>query len=1044
MAQSIEELFPDQVGYAGEVPSAPAQSIGPPEDWRPSPGSLEEGIYGKHHNAWALLKSFESLVPGGKLLTESGRAELSAMSPGELALHFGVEAGAVALPFVGKFAARWAGTGLRSAYRKVFPTMTPQPLELMDSIRSSIKIPSFPSPSEVLRTKYGLSGPEILAYESDDLGYFFRRNGGTPSENLLNIFDKKTFDATGKARFSDAVRQDLKLAARPRATQELEWLSQKWQERVASIMQIPKGAFSEENHKRILRFMAKDSLGEDVAKTLDLESAPAELYGTLLKRMQDPPYQARLTKLAGAGAGTVLPTMIQPTRVIFGSGDELFGTGKIYELGKGAFESFRQAGFRAVTQLNVLFHEKGLGKLKARPTGEIQFKLGKEFHDAYNKAGPAISEYSRLIQSRAERAELDAFYGTLDDATRKFVDGYVQWSDDRYLEYLRGKLLQVSDETPFTSPGRSRYVDLLENDTDGVFKQLDEVFAPGADVGPYAKDLALEIQLDRVRRLSEALVNEKHIKLAGDDLDAFIKRLAWFDTKQNTGGLATYLDDFASVMFQKHGIKNTWIQKNLSTKGKGRFFVPGGEAAGQKITQEAEQVAIDLATLTETKARQLSLELFFYPVMDDVLKVAKAAPESYKAYTGHWIFRMLGKSTPTDAAVAGWMTKTYGGIERMLGLQSGGIWNAERVRNLSYNINNLIYMGGLGFKPFSAARNFFQPFLTVPTDLGGLKDYRWFFKGIARASDPALRTELKQMGLIAEYAPELHLQARATRTGIKLGSFQLPDIQQFRDTGMWMFQLSDRWSRYIAGGAAASKWDHFASKFMKDGVVDKEFFKRVNLAGRYDIVRKQVEDLLSTGGQANITKARELFIKDVVADTQYLYSQADSPLITNRFGGPGRLAVTFQSWWMNYATLLEKWVRTGDSGATKANRLFSFMLSGAVAEQLMEPLWGRGTASQTVGFGPFPGEFSEFMIPPTYAPFYRLLAGMISIGKMDLDAAERHGKGFLRSTMMFVPAGLQAHATIKGGIEEGWPGLAKSMIKYQKATDYEPLWGMLD
>jgi hypothetical protein len=147
---------------------------------------------------------------------------------------------------------------------------------------------------------------------------------------------------------------------------------------------------------------------------------------------------------------------------------------------------------------------------------------------------------------------------------------------------------------------------------------------------------------------------------------------------------------------------------------------------------------------------------------------------------------------------------------------------------------------------------------------------------------------------------------------------------------------------------------------------------------------------------------------------------------------------------MNYATLLEKWAKTGDSGSSKANRLFGFLVSSAIAEQIMEPVWGRSIASQTVGFGPFPGEISEFMIPPTYAPFYRITAAMIALGKLDIDAIERHAKGLLRSSFMFAPAGLQLQASIKGTMEEGWEGLGKSFIRYQKATNYEPLWGLLD
>jgi hypothetical protein len=909
-------------------------------------------------------------------------------------------------------------------------------MELLDKIRPDLSVPHFPPPSEILARKYRLTPQELAAYEADDLGWFFSRSGGNPSEGLQKIFDLDVYKKTGKGRFKGSVMDELKQASKPIHVQEADWLKRTWDKKVSQIMNIPQ-TLNDDNRNRILKYLAKEFYGEDVAKGLTLETATPQFYANFIKLLMDPANKAVIAGVSRAGAGTFLPTMIQPARVIFGSGDELFGTKRIYDIGKEAYESFRASTFVAVNKLNYMLAHKGLGKIKKTATGDARFKMNKEFRDAYYKAGPAIKQLEKMIQERMPKADLDIFYGSLDDATRKFVDTYLQWTDQEYLSYFRAKLHQIIDETAVTGPGRSRFYDLLDNDKDGVWRVLNEAFAPAADVSPYSKDLILSMQKDRLVRMANQLINEKHVK---GDPELMLQRLAAYNKKENPGGLIGYLDDFLQATGHKHGVKNSFVQRELATGRTSRYFVR---------TQREEILTPDFALLVESRARKQGLENYFYPEIDEILKVAKAAPDGYKEYTGHWFFRLLGKPSPVDEKLADWMTNSYGKIERILGLPSNGLWNAERVRNVAYSINNLVYMGGLGFKPFSAMRNLIQPLITVPGDLGGMKDLRWYMKGIHRASNPEFRRYvIADLKAIQEYAPELHIQARATMAGHKVGiagkDIVLPDTQQFRDTAMFMFQMSDRWNRFVSGGAAFEKWNHWVKKLTKPegGVQTEEFIKRMNFAGRYKWVRSELEDLVRTGGPANLEKARDLFIKDVIADTQYLYGVTDSPIIMSKFGAPGRLAATFQSWWMNYGTLLEKWMRTGDAG-TKANRMFGFFLTTAIAQQVMEPVWGRGTAARTVGFGPFPGEINEFMIPPAYSPIYHLVAGMISIGKLDPDNAERHGKSFMRSTTMLVPGGLQLQQSIRGAREEGWEGLAKSIIRYQKTTNYEPLWGLM-
>lgn len=308
--------------------------------------------------------------------------------------------------------------------------------------------------------------------------------------------------------------------------------------------------------------------------------------------------------------------------------------------------------------------------------------------------------------------------------------------------------------------------------------------------------------------------------------------------------------------------------------------------------------------------------------------------------------------------------------------------------------------------------------------------------GIGNAAKKDVRAEINAMKIIEEYAPELHVRATAIPAGKRISvmgkTLDLPDLQQSRDVAMYMFKLSDRWIRYATAGTALAKWDHYGAKFFDavTGAVDKKFLTKMNVKGRNKWVADELESLLETGGAENFRKARELFTKDVVADTQYLYGVHESPIISHTAGAAGKMALVFQSWWMNYGVMLEKWMRTGDTGM-KAHRMFGFMLSCAIAEQLMEGVWGRGTAMRTIGFGPFPGEINEFAIPPAYGHIYHGLASIISAGQMNPESTERHLKSLWRATAMFVPGGLQIQSSWKGSTEEGFPGFMKSLIRYK-------------
>jgi hypothetical protein len=335
-------------------------------------------------------------------------------------------------------------------------------------------------------------------------------------------------------------------------------------------------------------------------------------------------------------------------------------------------------------------------------------------------------------------------------------------------------------------------------------------------------------------------------------------------------------------------------------------------------------------------------------------------------------------------------------------------------------------------------RNLFQPLITVPADLGGMKSYADLFHGIRRAGgDKATREYLQRIGIITEYAPEITVSPKALPFGKAFkfrGSFKtLPQSNSIRDTAMWMFRGSDRWNRYVTGGAAMNKWEKAFGKFVRRNKTDTKFFlKDSGVSLRNPWVKTEIEDLVRRGLYDD---AKATFVRDVVADTQYLYGSLDSPLITTQAGIVSRTALIFQSWWMNYASLLGKFMRTGDAGQ-KANRMFTWMSSSTIAFMGMTQIWDEKVAAKSVGLGPFAGptQVSEFSIPPSWSPVYHAVRAIISL-PTDRELSSDQAKRFLLSLPVLAPGGLQIKQTAQAMQKEGIEGGLRSIIRLRNPED---------
>ncbi|MCW4027935.1 MAG: hypothetical protein NWE76_10700, partial [Candidatus Bathyarchaeota archaeon] len=531
-------------------------------------------------------------------------------------------------------------------------------------------------------------------------------------------------------------------------------------------------------------------------------------------------------------------------------------------------------------------------------------------------------------------------------------------------------------------------------------------------------------------RKARAKMDPSWFLAEGDDLVKVAQGINKELTMGKGGGFLPYLENYLPRLLES--------ETNLRLMN---FEKIGGKYAPfyskRRVLAEASGKRLDLEGLVHARIRAQGKEMFFYDKLSEAAEYASKLGLQWRNLTEHYAARVLGMPSMWDEHVAKLIEPTLGRVIRAFGGE--GVWDAQRVMRLSKNVNDFTHMGFLGLKPFSAMRNMFQPLLNVPADLGGTKDIGHLIKGFGRGFSPQGRRELRAMGIITDYVPE-QMHAPKIWEFRKLGF--LPTRNEWRDVSMWMFRGSDRFNRYVTGGAALSKWEGAARKYGLDTMRGSDFLKiserrlqgfmqKAGVNGRHSWVRTEIENALRVGRK---DEAKAIFVRDVVADTQYLYGALDAPLITQTGGALTRTAAIFQSWWMNYGTLLGKWATTGTIDA-RARKAIAFTLYGAISMRIMEQVWGTRTAVKSTLLGPFPSP-DQMMLPPSWDPIWQTIktawtAYEVAVGAKDFEDVGKQVKALLSSTYSFTPGALQVKQLYRGARKEGTPGFLKAIVKYQ-------------
>lgn len=796
-----------------------------------------------------------------------------------------------------------------------------------------------------------------------------------------------------------------------------------------------------ELRKKIGANLAKDAFDAQIGQALG-----ADLVGKITLKNAPDVFMANFTRDIFKGSKVVQATLRQgvyekimwdgfnPVRVAFGAWERLYGTYKgVYKkVGPGLERRNEYVAEKHLT-LFQMHKDRGIGTWTRSASGAIDFVPAygaKELKQAYEGLLQMdnLLELGRRTPQLMEkmRAQAKVIGDSLPETPGKIVKVWRDYSDHLFAEYVLEKTPQLFQGVGLTASGERALGRTMEK----MGPLLGKIFAKEAGHSYELKSKAIKRILEEVRRgLAHPLVKKegKHpwFFLEGVELKTALARLGKNLTQGKDGNFVGYLEDYVARV----GASGQAMMKRWDTALLGKMH-PFYEK-GRKMVTPLNLVE-DMGSMMEVRTRTQANDLFLYPMIEEAVAHSKGLPTHVREYVDHYISRILGRQASMDTKTANFLRKTIGNL--------GGraYWTEEKVGMLGRRLNDLALMGGLGFKPFAALRDLFQPLLTVPADLGGLKGFLHLFHGYRRAMfDPQARKYIRDIGAIQEFAPELYLTQRIYSFG------KDARWDQVRDVSLYLYGFTDRFNRYIAGGAALNKWEGMIEKIGVGKLASergRKEFSRKMFRERYPWVREELDDLLRLG---RTEEAKALWTNDVIADTQFLYRPTESPIVSQKFGAVGRTGFLFQSWWQNYGTLLEKWMRTGDAG-TKANKMFTWMTSSAATMTMMDAAWGPGTALRNTFFGPFPTTFDKTLIPAAWTPLYEaghLLAWGVPYHILtgEPEKLEEHVKAMIKSVAILFPGGLQIKQMAGAVTREGFRGLPASVVRYQRARDWEPL-----
>src|SRR5574343_65659 len=741
-------------------------------------------------------------------------------------------------------------------------------------------------------------------------------------------------------------------------------------------------------------------------------------------------YRTDFTSTTG---GRWWPASTSPARFVLGSGEATWKTkSMVYDKAIKGLVAKSQAEFDNSLAFITKLQENKLGKVIFNKHDEFRFEphpsfTAEESQKAYSilreidnirgKTGLGEGEIERQVTALINQQKPET-------VTRRFIDAWFDFSDSLYGQYVIQKLPQIIRKSGDLTPFGHNSVDALMAK---IIPDITKTFSTFASKKSTEKIQLMRTTLDGIKKLVEFDPKtgvHPWFKSEGNALKGKVDDLLNQLTLSNDKGkFIGYTDHYVPrISLDQDSLMQKWSQALVGQKGSFTRQRTSDHMIGQPVNLEQM-----IASRISAQAKDLHL----FAVIDEIVKYGSKLPTHYAEYIEHYVSGILNRPSHMDHKVAGWLESTVGGIEQFMG--KSGTWNARRVQDLGNTLVDLTYLSALGFKPFTALRNTFQTLITLPTDLGGApKDYLHFAKAYTRLwQDKKAVQYLKDIGIVTDYAPELKMRPMALPFG------RSAKFQQVRDAAMWMMKSSDRLNRFVAGASALNKWESGIKGFTEITANNvKDVMKKVGALNRNPWVKTEIEDMISRG---KVDEAKAIFVRDVVGDTQFLYGPVDAPTALRKYGTVGKTGMLFQSYFMNLASTMEKWFRSGSfpdnpklAGGQKA---ISMLFSNAIAYHLMEKVWGSESAMRGAFFGPFPTEVNEFMVPAAWTPVYRATRTVAAALQANPEMTSEQAKKLLGSYMIYMPGGVQLKKTWGSTADEGFTGFAKSIINVPRKTE---------
>ena len=994
---------------------------------------------GSNPNLYAFAKTASDFVPFMWTLFPSGRKEFEDKSIGGKILSLGIDT-AVTLPVgklfkgakslidsgkIGSWLVGKSGQSFKSlsALEETIPVGSKwETRSLVEKVRSMWKLPE--DEAKALLEEEVKSKPVLWKQVEGPSGAFIPRK---PSPNYSMLFKK------GSMR-TDVKEQLAYWNDTPLIKQRKDFYLGEWKKKIEGMSDG-----GTPNFDHMFDFQVSKFVGEETAGRMSLENASSKVMSNLLMDTLDNPRSIK--KQLDIGYHWLTPTDFLPSRKAFGSGERMFGSLSVQGNIKGLFKDANESAMQSMVSYVTLLAEKGYGTLVKTKFGGKEVISG--FKRSKNLTKELWEEYGRTA------VELDKMGAVSETTKANFLmakpkiiqelinDVHRPFHNDLYKEFALTRIPQVLVDAGLSEVGFRNFAKIWEGEEGkGMAKKISGLLDPKID--PAGSDINL-VMSGFLKEIKESVNPTWFIETNPEILKSKLAKISnelSFSTPNKVGFPGFNENYTARISKANESLTNARL-KHLGETQHASFIK-------KRTLEEHEDLITDPSKFLHARIMGQAKELWIKPYIDDELRKIGKMPEGLKNYFDYWLGRMLGQPSKVDLKVAQWLTNSVGKLSKLFGKEE--VWTARRVTELGYKINDVVYLGALGFRPFSAVRNTFQPMLTVPTDMGGIKDIYWLARGYKRGLNTETQGYLQKIGAIGDYLEEYRPGGLLPKFGSSIGGKELPTIDSLRDPGMWMFKNSDRFTRYVAGGSALEKWDHYARKYLTtQNFQPKVFAKKMNFHLRDDWVRRQLDEVMErlpsipkiqSDIDAVSSVAKDKFVTDVVADTQWLYGVAESPLIAGKYGVVSKTGVIFQSWWMNYMTQLESWFLKRGALGDKMDRFFTWMVSSAIAGELMVHVAGmKGSqARSTVLGGPMPSEVGPMLIPPTWAPFANAMMGVTDLAKLDPEAAKKKFKAMGRSMTIFVPGGISVGQGIRGYEKGGWEGLSRNILNYYGGT----------